>query len=171
MKLHHTKYKQNYKSYILDHIEEDYNGKPLNTDKQKIDFLFYRFFSEYGWQVGQLGKRKAMTEWLSGLAIPFACYNGEIIDLAIKMGSIDENPSDKLVNRVLEGYFPFMANIILDMKRDTSHQVTRDGDLLYVGSSNDCFEFLLNYQGNSCDHAMKHEGYAINNNFWEGGAI
>ena len=32
---------------------------------------------------------------------------------AVKMGSIDENPNDKLRNRVEQGYFDFMANIIL----------------------------------------------------------
>ena len=29
------------------------------------------------------------------------------------MGSIDPNPNDKLRNRVEQGYFNFMANIIL----------------------------------------------------------
>ena len=37
----------------------------------------------------------------------------DIVKLAIKMGSIDPNPNDKLKNRVEQGYFDFMANIIL----------------------------------------------------------
>jgi len=34
------------------------------------------------------------------------------------MGSINENPSDQLIDRVLENYFPFMASIILDMEKE-----------------------------------------------------
>jgi len=56
--------------------------------------------------------------WLSGIALPIATYNSEIIDLAIEMGSIDENPNDKLIDRVLENYYPFMANMILEMERE-----------------------------------------------------
>lgn len=120
MKLHHTKYKPRYEAYILDHIEEDYDGNALETRQEKIKHLFHRFNGEYGWRIEQAGKRQAMTEWLQGLAISFACYNGEIIDLAIEMGSIDENPSDQLISRVLEGYFPFMANIIIGMESEAA---------------------------------------------------
>ena len=69
MKLHHTKYKQNYVNYILNTIDEDINGKPLINRKDKISYIFERFYSEYGWNVEQQGKLKAMTEWLSGLAL------------------------------------------------------------------------------------------------------
>ena len=50
------------------------------------------------------------------MALPIATYNSEIIDLAIEMGSIDENPSDNLIDRVLDNYYPFMANMILEME-------------------------------------------------------
>ena len=36
MKLHHTKYKENYKNYILGTIETGLNDEPLTTDKEKI---------------------------------------------------------------------------------------------------------------------------------------
>ena len=39
-KLHHTEYKKNYKNYILSTIEEDGEGKPLNTEQEKIKYLF-----------------------------------------------------------------------------------------------------------------------------------
>jgi hypothetical protein len=118
MKLHHTKYKLNYRSFILDHIEEDHDGNALVTQNDKIRFLFDRFYSEFNWRVKQAGKRQAMIEWLSGLALSLPCYNGEIIDLAIEMGSIDDNPSDKLIDKVVENYFPFMASIVLEMEKD-----------------------------------------------------
>ena len=112
-KLHHTEYKNNYKNYILGTIEEDGEGKPLKTDQEKINYIFDRFNSEYGWKVERIGKFKAMSDWLSGLALPIDYYYDDIVKLAIKMGSIDENPSDKLRSRVEQGYFDFMANIIL----------------------------------------------------------
>ena len=113
MKLHHTEYKKNYKKYILDTIETGLNDEPLKTDQEKIKYLFDRFNSEYGFMIARVGKQKAMSEWLSGLALDIEYYYDDIVKLAIKMGSIDENPSDKLRNRVEQGYWDFMANIIL----------------------------------------------------------
>tara|TARA_R100001463_G_scaffold133874_1_gene195601 strand:- start:377 stop:760 length:384 start_codon:yes stop_codon:yes gene_type:complete len=112
-KLHHTEYKKNYKKYILDCVQLDNEEKKLKTDQEKINYIFDRFNSEYGWNIKRVGKFKAMSEWLSGLALPIEYYYDDIVKLAIKMGSIDENPSDKLRARVEQGYFDFMANIIL----------------------------------------------------------
>ena len=116
-KVHHTVYKPRYQTYILDTVK-DYNGDELPTRQAKINYLFKRFNSEKGWQIQRDGKRFAMLEWLSGLALPIACYNGEIIDMAIKFGSIDSNPSEKLQDKVLDGYWAFMANIILGMEKE-----------------------------------------------------
>ena len=116
MKLHHSKYKENYKKYILSTIETDNNDKPLNKDQDKIKYIFDRFNSEYGFMVERVGKYKAMSEWLSGLALDIEYYYDDIVKLAIKMGSIDPNPNDKLRNKVEQGYFDFMANIILDFE-------------------------------------------------------
>tara|TARA_R100000278_G_scaffold18919_1_gene18513 strand:- start:467 stop:838 length:372 start_codon:yes stop_codon:yes gene_type:complete len=112
-KLHHTEYKKNYKNYILSTIEEDGEGKPLTTDKEKINYIFDRFYSEYGWNIDRVGKLKAISEWLSGLALDLEYYYSDIIKLAIKMGSIDENPSKKLQIKVINNYWDFMAKIIL----------------------------------------------------------
>ena len=112
-KLHPTEYKKNYKNYILGTIEEDGEGKPLKTDQEKIDYIFNRFNSEYGWNIERVGKFKAMTEWLQGLALNIEYMNVAIVPLAIKMGSIDPNPSEKLQAKVIENYWSFMANVIL----------------------------------------------------------
>ena len=112
-KLHHTAYKKNYKNYILSTIEEDREGKPLTTESKKIDYIFDRFNSEYGFMIERVGKYKAMSEWLSGLALDIEYYNDAIVDLAIKMGSINPNPNDKLKNTVAANYWDFMANIII----------------------------------------------------------
>ena len=115
-KLHHTEYKKNYKNYILSTIEEDGEGKLLTTDKEKINYIFDRFNSEYGFMIEKVGKQKAISEWLSGLALDLEYYYSDIIKLAIKMGSIEENPSEKVQNKVCEKYWDFMANIIMSFE-------------------------------------------------------
>ena len=116
MKLHHTKYTKNYQDFILSIITEDYNGDLIKTDEEKINFLFHRFYNEYGWLIKRVGKQKAMTEWLSGLAINIPCYNHEIIELAIKMGSVSEVLTEDQKNQIVDNYFNFMANVILKME-------------------------------------------------------
>ena len=121
-KLHHTEYKKNYKKYILSTIETDSNDKPLKTDQDKIQYIFDRFNSEYGFMIERVGKQKAISEWLSGLSLNIEYYYDDIVKLAIKMGSIDENPNDKLRNKVEQGYFDFMANIILGFEPKQNQQ-------------------------------------------------
>ena len=113
-KLHHAKYKENYKNYILNCLdsEDDLIGKNLPR-QEKIKYLFSRFNSEYGWNIQRVGKRKALEDWLSGLAINIPCYHFDIIELAVEMGSIEENSDDAVQDRVIENYFSFMANMIL----------------------------------------------------------
>jgi len=115
-KLHHTEYKKNYKNYILSTIEEDGEGKPLKTDQEKINYIFDRFNSEYGFMIARVGKQKAIAEWLQGLALDIEYYYNDIVNLAVKMGSIDPNPSDQLRSKVEQNYWLFMANIIMSFE-------------------------------------------------------
>ena len=110
-KLHHTKYKENNKNYILDCIDSEENEEL--TRSQKIKYLFDRFNSEYGWNISRVGKYKAMTEWLSGLAINIPYTYFDIIELAKEMGSINNNPTEAQKDRVCENYFSFMAQMVL----------------------------------------------------------
>jgi hypothetical protein len=104
MKLHHTEYKKNYINYLL------------TENECKINDIFKRFNDEYGWRIKQSGERVAMVEWLQGLALVMPYYYDDIVQLAIDMGSIEENPSEKLKDKIQENYFEFMANIILGEK-------------------------------------------------------
>jgi|TARA_A100000171_G_C2118848_1_gene139511 hypothetical protein len=117
-KLHHTKYKNNYKNYILECLKtEDVFIDKKPTDEELINYLFDRFISEYGFYlIERQGKQKALSEWLQGLAISIPFYYDEIIELAVEMGSIDENPSEKLAEKVCDNYWSFMANIILSFE-------------------------------------------------------
>ena len=115
-KLHHTKYKENYKKYILGTIETGIDDEPLKTNQEKIKYIFDRFYSEYGFMIERVGKQKAMEEWLRGLALNIEWYDDAIVDLAIKMGSIDPNPSNKLRSKVEQNYWLFMATIIMSFE-------------------------------------------------------
>ena len=120
MKLHHTKYKENYKQYILSTIETDNNDQPITTEREKINYIFNRFNSEYDWNIKRIGKQKALAEWLSGLALDLPYYYQDIVELAVDMGSIEPNPSDKVIQRVEQGYWDFMAKIILGFNPDST---------------------------------------------------
>jgi hypothetical protein len=112
-KLHHTEYKKNYKNYILSTIEEDGEGKAITTESEKISYIFDRFNSEYSWNIERVGKYKAMSEWLSGLALNIEYYNYKIVKLAKNMGSLDTDSNYKAEQKIINNYFDFMANIIL----------------------------------------------------------
>ena len=127
MKLHHTKYKENYKRFILSTIETNINDKPISKYIDKVDYLFKRFYSEYGFMIPRVGKQKAVSEWLSGLALDLPFYHNDIVELAIKMGSINPNPSDTIRNKVEQGYWDFMANIILEIEKDSLIKLNRRG--------------------------------------------
>jgi len=118
-KLHHTKYRKNYKNYILDCIdsEDDLINKEL-TKEEKIKYLFNRFYSEYGFMVQRVGKRKAIAEWLSGLAINIPYSYCDIIELAKNMGSVEYNLSSVQEDRICENYWNFMAYMILLLEEE-----------------------------------------------------
>jgi len=116
-KVHHTVYKPRYEAYILETIT-DTNGNELPTRESKVEQLFKRFYAEYGYLVPLYGKQSAIAQWLQGMALNIEYYNQDIVDLAIKFGSIDENPNDKLYNKVCENYWLFMANVICGMEQN-----------------------------------------------------
>jgi hypothetical protein len=112
MALHHTKYKKNYRDYILSCVEFDYDGEPLTTDKAKIQHIFHRFETEFGWRIKELGKYAAMAEWLQGLALNIDYYNDDIIKRAIELGSLDADADERTKERCIDNYWVFMANMI-----------------------------------------------------------
>ena len=58
----------------------------------------------------------------------------------------------------INNYLKGVTNMSVKSK---TFYVYKDKSLLFEGSENDCFEFLLRYQGNSVSHACKYEGYEI----------
>jgi hypothetical protein len=118
-KLHYTKYQENYKNYILDCIsdEDSLIGKNLSRE-EKIKYLFDRFNSEYGFMIDRVGKQKAIADWLSGLAIHIDYYYVDIIKLAKRMGSVDDNLTSVQEAKICENYWNFMAYMILLLEKE-----------------------------------------------------
>lgn len=101
-------------NHILSAIESDGfedcdYWNPCETPEQKAIYSHARFTSEYGWMIERVGKINAVREWLQGLALNIAFYNSDIIDLAIKSGSLPENHTEKQADKILDNYWYFMA--------------------------------------------------------------
>ena len=97
------------KSYILSTIEDDGNGTELNNNAEKCSHLKERFSAEYGWRVNQVGRQKAMIDWLQGLALNIEFMNYRILKLAVLWGSIPDKATTKQENKILDNYWSFMA--------------------------------------------------------------
>tara|TARA_Y100000592_G_scaffold52710_1_gene83264 strand:+ start:6411 stop:6788 length:378 start_codon:yes stop_codon:yes gene_type:complete len=115
-KLHWSKYHKNYKNYILEVLDcEDALIDKNLSRKEKIKYLSNRFFSEYKFQIERVGIQKALSEWLSGLAINIPYTHFDIIKLAKDMGSVNENLTEKQEDKICNGYWDFMANMTLKL--------------------------------------------------------
>jgi hypothetical protein len=107
-----------YKRFILDNIDNSsYSEKPLDSVEDKITFLRDTFQAEYGWSIDRYGMQRALTEWLQGLpsAVSLPFYNHDILELAKNAGTLKHYASEKEEDKILENYFSFMANKILQL--------------------------------------------------------
>ena len=118
MKLHHTQYKKNYQNYILDTVNLDFEEKEITTRQDKINYIFDRFLLEMDFNIKRSGKLAAMTEWLQGPALDIPIWNNEIIPLAKKMGSVDDNITPRQEEKIIDNYWSFMANIVLGLEKE-----------------------------------------------------
>ena len=111
-------YVKKFKHYILECMDySDLDKEP--TKVEKIEYIMDRFYSEYGWNIKKQGKKKAMKEWLQGLAINVAHYNGDILELARKLGALEkDNESWQREDTVLANYWDFLVEVIILMEED-----------------------------------------------------
>lgn len=94
---------RNVKEYILGAIDaQGYNIEPLpTTDKEKLQFLYNTFISEYGWAIERYGEQRAFMEWIQGLPTCFGIdfENYRILQIADKWESITERfTAEKVIN-------------------------------------------------------------------------
>ena len=96
---------------ILSNIDGEPYGEELKTDEEKVKFLHKTFMSEYGWHVKQIGFQKALINYFLGL--PSACsmpfINYDIIQLAVKWGSLPQIHTEREADKIINNYFNFMA--------------------------------------------------------------
>ena len=92
------------------------NEQP-QTDKEKLSFLHETFMSEYGYNIIRHGFQGAVREWLQGLPssinLPFANY--DILQHAVKWGSLPENATEKQEQKLLNNYWNFTAMRIVSL--------------------------------------------------------
>lgn len=96
-------------NYYDDVLSEDGDGNELKTRSARAKYVNERFESEYGYRIKQVGRQRAMTEWLQGLAIDLDYMNYRIIELAKKWGSIPEDVTEKQEDKVIDNWWSFHA--------------------------------------------------------------
>ena len=110
------KYQENFKNYFLEVIKSQDLPEDIKTDKEKVNFIFERFNSEYNHANNirrQPNFQLRFAEWLQGLAINLPYNYDDIIELAKKLLETDQLKNE---NRIIKNYWSFMAYQIIKLK-------------------------------------------------------
>ena len=110
------KYQENFKNYFLEVIKSQDLPEDIKTDKEKVNFIFERFNSEYNHANNirrQPNFQLRFAEWLQGLAINLPYNYNDIIILAKKLLETDQLKNE---NRIINNYWSFMAYQIIKLK-------------------------------------------------------
>jgi len=101
------------KEYIIECISSDgYDVDiEMSVTTDKLRFLYDTFKAEYGWNIERIGEMAAFREWCMGLPSSFniAFTNYDILQLAVKWGSIPAQFTDRQADKILSNYWNFMA--------------------------------------------------------------
>ena len=110
------KYQENFKNYFLEVIKSQDLPEDIKTDKEKVNFIFERFNSEYNHANNirrQPNFQLRFAEWLQGLAINLPYNYNDILELAKKLLETDQLKNE---NRIIKNYLSFMAYQIIKLK-------------------------------------------------------
>ena len=110
------KYQENFKNYFLEVIKSQDLPEDIKTDKEKVNFIFERFNSEYNHANNirrQPNFQLRFAEWLQGLAINLPYNYNDILELAKKLLETDQLKNE---NRIIKNYWSFMAYQIIKVK-------------------------------------------------------
>lgn len=99
-------------NYIIDRIDTTGYDVVANTTKEKLQFLYDTFKSEYGFMISRVGSQKAYAEWLQGLPSAFNIdfYNVDILNVAKQMGSLPANPTEREEQKILDNWWDYISN-------------------------------------------------------------
>lgn len=103
--------KQKLEKYIIDSISTEGYGVKATTNKEKLQFLYNTFKSEFGHEIARKGEVNAFKDWIQGLPGSFNIefYNNKILELAKRIGSLPANPTEKEEDKIIDNYWNFMA--------------------------------------------------------------
>ena len=110
------KYQENFKNYFLEVIKSQDLPEDIKTDKEKVNFIFERFNSEYNHANNirrQPNFQLRFAEWLQGLAINLPYNYNDILELAKKLLETDQLKNE---NRIIKNYWSFMAYQIIKLQ-------------------------------------------------------
>ncbi len=104
------------RKFLLSVIESD--TVELKTREEKIEFLFENFNSDYKDHIQKLGEEKALAGWLAGCpsVIDIPHYPHAILQLARNAGSLSTKSHKAAEEQILNGYYSYIARMLLQMK-------------------------------------------------------
>lgn len=116
-------YKKALRAEVIERIDfdgyETHDGHPYSpkTDDDKIIMLVNQAMQEVDFEFKRKGMMGGLSYWLSGLpsCIDLPIYYGQILEFAVKIGSIPANYTEKQGERVCQNFYNFMASNILQM--------------------------------------------------------
>lgn len=101
--------------YILGCIDSEGYEITCNSDKEKLQFLYNTFISEYWHDYNKKYYNgniiKAFASWLQGLPSSFNIdfENYCILQIAKKWGSIPDNATERQEDKIIENWFNFIS--------------------------------------------------------------
>lgn len=84
----------------------------LATQKDKVNHAYNRFINEiWNWQKAQKmqNMQDSFADWLQGIPLDVDFENYAIIGLAKEWGALPENATEKQEDKIIEGWFRFIA--------------------------------------------------------------
>ena len=114
------KYLNNIQTYLLSSIDGAEYGIKTDTPKEKLNFLFDCFESEFNYKNNQLrypNFQNRFANWLQGLpsAINIPHQYNKILELSKNLLEVD-TLSEKLEDQIIKNYWSFMAYHIIKLK-------------------------------------------------------
>jgi len=121
-----TAQKNSYKRFLIDCIAEPEDFENGVTDDGitprrvlKVQNFFKVFNDEYGYEITRQGEYNALTEYMqnqpSSISLP--CYYHEQIELAKELGSIPQDATEKQEQKIIDNFYNFFTNYLLQLKR------------------------------------------------------
>jgi hypothetical protein len=83
----------------------------LITVADKITHTRKDFYGSQEWNVKRVGEQVAVKDWLQGLpsSIGIAFMNYEILQIAVKWGSLPADYTERQADKILENWFNLLA--------------------------------------------------------------